>query len=57
MLDAAGWVPGPDGIRIKNGERLSLVYANIAGLARGTQIGTYLQSTWKQIGVDLEFKK
>ena len=24
MLDAAGWTPGPDGVRVKNGNRLSL---------------------------------
>lgn len=30
LLDAAGWVPGPDGIREKEGRRLSLVHV-IAG--------------------------
>jgi peptide/nickel transport system substrate-binding protein len=56
LLDAAGWKPGADGVRVKAGRRLSLVYANVAGSARGTQIGTFLQSIWRSVGVDLQFK-
>jgi peptide/nickel transport system substrate-binding protein len=56
MLDAAGWVPGPDGVRIKNGARLSLqlVYGQGSQLVR--QITTQVQQLYKPLGVDIQLK-
>lgn len=31
ILDAKGWAPGPDGIRVKNGQRLSLSFIDTQG--------------------------
>ena len=35
LLAAAGWQLGPDGVRVKDGKRLSLTFANVAGSANG----------------------
>ncbi|WP_027928483.1 ABC transporter substrate-binding protein [Amycolatopsis benzoatilytica] len=56
-LDAAGWKPGPDGIRVKDGKRLALtaVYASQAGptMAAGAEL---IQQGWKNVGVDVTLK-
>src|SRR6202011_2622440 len=31
LLDGAGWKPGPDGIRVKNGKRFELAITTVAG--------------------------
>ncbi|MGY6651683.1 ABC transporter substrate-binding protein [Amycolatopsis sp. TRM77291] len=56
-LDAAGWTPGPDGIRVKNGKRLALT------VVYGTQVGPTMVSaaelilqSWKNIGVEATIK-
>jgi peptide/nickel transport system substrate-binding protein len=56
LLDAAGWQPGPDGIRVKNGNRLSLqlVYGQGSQLVR--QITTQVQQLYKPLGVDIQLK-
>jgi peptide/nickel transport system substrate-binding protein len=56
LLDEAGWVPGPDGIRVKDGKKLSfeIVFDQNYGkpdLAAGMQ--QYL----KAVGVDLKLKQ
>jgi peptide/nickel transport system substrate-binding protein len=52
MLDAAGWKKGSDGIRAKDGKKLSFtVYTNAGNNVRMQYI-TVLQQQWKQIGVD-----
>ena len=56
-LDAAGWIPGPDGVRAKNGQRLRLSVATTTGNAVGARTAVQLQSTWKDIGVELEVKQ
>jgi peptide/nickel transport system substrate-binding protein len=53
LLDAAGWHPGPDGIRLKNGARLSLVAAGVAGSADGNAIDVLVQRAWHDVGVEL----
>ncbi len=55
-LDAAGWKVGPDGIRVKNGQRLQLEYAVTSGNAIGNRVAVLLQSAWKTVGVELEVK-
>ena len=57
LLDAAGWRRGPDGIRIKNGNRLSLALATVTGEAIAARVGILLQSQWRAIGVDLVVKQ
>ncbi|HWT04942.1 MAG TPA: peptide ABC transporter substrate-binding protein [Xanthomonadales bacterium] len=57
MLDADGWRPGPDAIRMKNGQRLHVTVATTTGNAVGSRVAVLLQSAWKDIGVELEVKQ
>ncbi|MFL5735290.1 MAG: ABC transporter substrate-binding protein, partial [Chloroflexia bacterium] len=51
MLDAAGWVRGPDGTREKNGVRLSFEYATTSGKVH--ELTTQLVRTdLLQVGID-----
>jgi peptide/nickel transport system substrate-binding protein len=56
LLDAAGWVPGPDGVRVKNGNRLSLqlVYGQGSQVVR--TITQQVQQMYKPLGVDVQLK-
>jgi peptide/nickel transport system substrate-binding protein len=56
LLDAAGWRVGSDGIREKEGRRLQLVAANVAGSSNGNAIFVLLQRDWRDVGVDLTIK-
>jgi peptide/nickel transport system substrate-binding protein len=56
LLDAAGWKPGPDGIRAKGGERLEFVLLYPAGSAGGRAIGVQLQAELQQIGIGISIK-
>jgi peptide/nickel transport system substrate-binding protein len=54
VLDAAGWLPGADGIRMKNGRPLHLTL--IAGFPTAEDhrpMPEALQSQLKQVGIDL----
>jgi peptide/nickel transport system substrate-binding protein len=56
-LDDAGWKPGPDGIRTKNGQRLHLTIAITTGNAVGIRTAVLLQSAWKDVGIEAEVKQ
>ena len=56
VLDEAGWVPGPDGIRKKGDTTLSFELMNIAGEQERAQILSFIQRQWKEIGVDAKMK-
>ncbi|MBV9269636.1 MAG: peptide ABC transporter substrate-binding protein [Candidatus Eremiobacteraeota bacterium] len=53
LLDQAGWKPGADGVREKNGVRLDLDFATASGTNINDQMIEQLRSTWKQIGVNI----
>ncbi len=53
VLDAAGWAPGDDGIRQKDGLRLSFRNSTTAGNALREQAQQYLQQTWKDVGIEM----
>jgi peptide/nickel transport system substrate-binding protein len=53
MLDSDGWKRGPDGVREKNGVRLELNFATVAGTVINDQLIELLRQTWKQLGVQL----
>ncbi len=55
-LDDAGWKVGSDGIREKDGKKLSFEIMNIAGEQERIQILSFIQQQWKQIGVDAQIK-
>lgn len=54
-LDAAGWKPGPDGIREKNGRKLNLqLISGFGGAEVHKPIPTYLQSQLKSVGIGID---
>ncbi len=51
LLDEAGWKPGSDGIREKNGKKLAFtIYTNAGNKVREAFV-TAMQQQWKDIGV------
>jgi peptide/nickel transport system substrate-binding protein len=54
MLDADGWVVGSDGVRAKNGQRLSLRIATTSGRKYRENSEALAQAAWKDIGVELK---
>lgn len=56
VLDADGWKVGPDGIRVKNGQRLSFNLTCAAESNYARQIQTLLQRQWHEIGVEATVK-
>jgi peptide/nickel transport system substrate-binding protein len=57
LLDAAGWKPGPDGIRVKNGTRLTINLVAGAGSASVDQILELIRADWAAIGVDVQTRR
>jgi peptide/nickel transport system substrate-binding protein len=51
LLDEAGWVPGPDGIRMKDGRRLVLDYMTSTNAVR-QDFQALIQQWWREIGVE-----
>jgi ABC-type transport system substrate-binding protein len=51
LLDDAGWVRGPDGIRVKDGQRLSFVYVTSANAQRYA-VATMIKDYLAQIGLE-----
>ncbi len=55
ILDAAGWAHGSDGIRVKDGVRLSILYQTSTNAVRqDTQ--ALVKQWWSEIGVETELK-
>ena len=52
LLDAAGWVPGADGIRTKGGTRLSFTLITQAGFAIRENVAQALQQQFRDVGVE-----
>ena len=53
ILDEAGWVPGADGIRVKDGVRLSFANSTTSGNHLREQTQQFLQQTFAEIGVEM----
>ena len=56
LLDAAGWKPGPDGVRVREGKRLELVMAGFAGSASARAVDVQVQSELREVGIDAQIK-
>ncbi|HRW49628.1 MAG TPA: peptide ABC transporter substrate-binding protein [Caldilinea sp.] len=56
MLDEAGWAPGADGIREKDGERLSFTIINRSSRPERTAIAQAIQAMLKEVGVEIKFE-
>jgi peptide/nickel transport system substrate-binding protein len=52
ILDAKGWVPGPDGVRTRNGQALRFTVGTNAGNQRRADVGQIAQQAWRRVGVD-----
>lgn len=55
LLDDAGWVPGPDGIRAKDGVRLSVVYQTSTNAVR-QDFQALIKQWWGEIGIETELR-
>lgn len=53
LLDAAGWSPGADGIREKDGQRLSLTTWTAAVFPLNQDLDELVAKQWEEIGVEL----
>ena len=56
LLDAAGWRPGPDAVRVRNGTRLSLLLVYGLGSQIVRTITVQIQQMYRPIGVEVELK-
>jgi peptide/nickel transport system substrate-binding protein len=56
LLDADGWVVGPDGIRAKNGQRLEFTLSTQTESTNGKAIQTVVQRQWREVGVQADIK-
>jgi peptide/nickel transport system substrate-binding protein len=56
LLDAAGWRPGPDGIRRKNGVPLAFVLTTTSGYPTLLAAGVQLQAMWRAAGAEASLK-
>ena len=57
LLASAAWVPGPDGIRVKNGKRLHFELAFATGLSITTHFATAIAAEERAIGVDVTLRQ
>ena len=56
LLDGAGWKPGPDGVRQKEGERLAFVILNRAGATDRIAIAQVIQAQLRAVGIAVTFE-
>ena len=57
LLDDAGWADGSDGIREKDGEKLTLRYVTFGDDNQGKSMAAATQKMLKDIGVDLQISE
>lgn len=53
-LDAAGWVPGADGIRVKDGQRLSMTIQTVTGYSDFISLNETMAQQLKPVGIELK---
>jgi peptide/nickel transport system substrate-binding protein len=53
LLDEAGWVPGEDGIRVKNGVRASINYITTTGSPPRQRAAQIIQASLQEIGIEV----
>lgn len=56
MLAVDGWLPGPDGIRVKDGKRLALTIMSTAGRKTREEDELILKGYLQAIGIDLSIQ-
>jgi len=55
LLDEAGWLRGPGGVRVKDGRRLSLLYQTSTNAVR-QDFQALIKGWWEEIGIEVELK-
>ena len=53
LLDEAGWVPGADGVRAKDGVKLAFTCSTTAGNHIREQVQQYMQQSFKDLGIEM----
>ncbi len=56
LLDRAGWIVGPDGIRVKNGAKFSFTLATQTESTNGVKTQAQVQRYWHDVGADVQVK-
>lgn len=56
ILDSLGWRPGPDGIRVKDGKRLSFTHTTTSGSQLRENVQLLVQQNFKDIGAEMVIK-
>jgi len=56
ILDADGWRVGSDGVRVKDGRRLSFTISTLTESTGGQQTETIVQRAWRQVGAEVTVK-
>jgi peptide/nickel transport system substrate-binding protein len=54
LLDSAGWLAGPDGVRVKNGRRLEFALSTPSSSATRKQYSVLLQDAFRKIGANMK---
>ncbi|GIF26776.1 peptide/nickel transport system substrate-binding protein [Actinoplanes tereljensis] len=54
LLDQAGWVKGGDGIRAKDGKRLSLTIQTVTGWSDFISLNDAMKQEFKEVGIELK---
>jgi peptide/nickel transport system substrate-binding protein len=57
LLTSDGWIPGADGIRVKNGQRLHFELAFPTGLSITTHFATAIAAEERAVGVDVTLRQ
>jgi peptide/nickel transport system substrate-binding protein len=57
LLDEAGWRPGPDGIRVKNGQRLVLNFVYYTGSAAADNSVELIRQQLQAVGIGMDTRK
>lgn len=55
LLEDAGWIAGADGVRVKDGKRLSLLYQTSTNAVR-QDFQALIKQWWSEIGVETELR-
>jgi peptide/nickel transport system substrate-binding protein len=55
LLDEAGWVPGADGIRVRDGQRLTLDYLTSTNAVR-QDFQALIQQWWREVGIEANLR-
>jgi peptide/nickel transport system substrate-binding protein len=55
-LDELGWNRGPDGVRAKNGQRLSFTHSTTSGNQLREDVQLLVQQNYKDVGVEMTIK-